>query len=102
LTHLVISLGRLHLHSSFLFTSPLVISYSISIMARGALCFMGGVFLGVPLLPFIHLGTYFKISQQWMKQKNMFLRCFRLYKSSAFWNASSKETPLLFKVNIVE
>jgi hypothetical protein len=86
----------------FLFTSPLVISYSISIMARGAFCFMGGVFLGVPLLPFTHLGTSFQISQQWMKQKNMFLRCLWLYKSSAFWNASSKETPLLFKVSIVE
>jgi hypothetical protein len=64
LTHLVISLGRLHLHLGFLFTSPLVISYFISIMARGALCFMGGAFLGVPLLPFTHLGTSFKISQQ--------------------------------------
>jgi hypothetical protein len=84
-THLVISLSRLHLHSGFLFTSPSVISYSISIMGRGALCFMGGVFLGVPLLPFTHLGTSFKISQHWMKQKNISLRCFCLYKFSAFW-----------------
>lgn len=102
LTHLVIFLGRVHLHSSFIFTSPLVISYSISIMARGALCFMDGVFLGVPLLPFTHFGTSFKINQQWMKEKNISLRCFCLYKFSAFWNASFEEMPLLFKVRTIE